>query len=165
MSVPVASTPVSSGSPAGSTSAVERAVPLFIDVAPNGVPRLTPDPAPDQPPASTPESTPAVTPAPPRPGPPLLTPAGLPWRKRPAQTDTGTGTGTGMAEPVDPPSSSQAGRGADDVRDLMASYRSGTLRGRTDAARLTDPNQPSDHPPDHPTGRLAPEPRAPATEE
>ena len=104
--------------------------------------------------------------------PPKVTPAGLPWRQRQSSpgeapprsrpsptageatggeatggeatggeatggsstaagsTDSGTGNG-------------HAARDPDQTRSLMASYRSGTLRGRTEAARLADTNPPT----------------------
>jgi signal transduction histidine kinase len=81
--------------------------------------------------------------------PPVLTPSGLPWRQRrtaertgpvrppsrvpdpprPAtETDGGNGGNRGNGTPP-------VGRGLEDMRNLMGSYRAGTLRGRSDAAR------------------------------
>jgi hypothetical protein len=116
--------------------------------------------------------------------PTILTPSGLPWRRR----DKGPAEGTvssaapspsapssssappSLSEPPSlsaassssAPSSSagplahtpaisptsvptnspigRAGRGPEEVRSIMSSYRSGTLRGRIDAARLNDTN-------------------------
>jgi signal transduction histidine kinase len=90
---------------------------------------------------------PPVEPSPPTES-PKLTPSGLPWRQRkPADVPAprpataaevivgpaGTGTpdaGTGRPN--------GGGRDPDQTRSLMASYRSGTLRGRTEAARLVE---------------------------
>jgi hypothetical protein len=94
--------------------------------------------------------------------PPILTPSGLPWRLKPPKAAPGStppgpalpppaGTGDVPGEATqrlvgDGGSSPGNGhglagasseRGPDKTRSLMASYRSGTLRGRTDAARLT----------------------------
>jgi signal transduction histidine kinase len=93
-----------------------------------------------------------------RPDAPILTPSGLPWRQR-----SGPGRGPGHPAPVTPvapahpdpgsitaDNSLTAGsagaaytRGPEDMRSRMSAFRSGTLRGRSDAARLTD----SSHPP------------------
>ena len=64
-----------------------------------------------------------------RSAPTIFTPAGLPWRPRPA--DVGR-------QPSSAPSSmtKKPGRSAEEVRAMMASYRTGTLRGRSEAARL-----------------------------
>jgi signal transduction histidine kinase len=91
--------------------------------------------------------------------PPKLTPSGLPWRQRqssPGEPPPRTRLAGGAAEATGgwatiagaPDATGQAGatdggmgnaqgtRGPDQTRSLMASYRSGTLRGRTEAARL-----------------------------
>jgi signal transduction histidine kinase len=94
--------------------------------------------------------------------PPILTPSGLPFRQRdtvpsaPAvaeaagptgQTGPGGPTGsaparpaTGSGVPTNSPIGGRTGRGPDEVRTLMSSYRSGTLRGRIDSARLAENN-------------------------
>ena len=85
-------------------------------------------PVADAPPAETPApETPAAPPEPPK-----LTPSGLPLRQRrysPEPTAAG-GPTDAPAHPASP------ARDPDATRSMMASYRSGTLRGRSDAARL-----------------------------
>jgi signal transduction histidine kinase len=89
------------------------------------------------------------TPSEPRPrrsDPPILTPAGLPLRQRnpgPAGDQPPRPAPTSVAPPpvpaTVPPTAAQigrAGRGPEEIRNIMSSYRSGTLRGRTDAAHL-----------------------------
>jgi signal transduction histidine kinase len=90
--------------------------------------------------------------------PTILTPSGLPWRQRgkglvqppstgsagapshPPATPT-TPTSTPTSAPTSLPTNSpigRASRGPEEARSIMSSYRSGTLRGRIDAARLND---------------------------
>ena len=83
-----------------------------------------------------------------RPQPTVYTPSGLPFRTResgPGGTSDGP-DGSEAADPSDPSDPTdpgqRAGRGPDQVRSLMSSYRSGTLRGRDDAARLTEGSPP-----------------------
>jgi hypothetical protein len=89
--------------------------------------------------------------------PPILTPSGLPFRQRdsvpaaPAAVDATRPAGsepigstparpTGSGVPTNSPIGGRTGRGPDEVRILMSSYRSGTLRGRIDSARLAENN-------------------------
>jgi hypothetical protein len=86
-----------------------------------------------------------VVPDPPvrRADPPVLTPSGLPFRQRepaPAGEPSRPAAGNGQAAVPGNASIGRAGRAPDDMRSIMASYRSGTLRGRLDAARLTETN-------------------------
>ncbi|HEX6872928.1 MAG TPA: nitrate- and nitrite sensing domain-containing protein [Micromonosporaceae bacterium] len=97
---------------------------------------------------TTPESTPRDA------DPPRLTPSGLPWRPRPPRSGT---PAPGVSAPVhtgSAPDATTAGatadplhsptgavptmRSAEDLRHRMTSYRSGTLRGRNDAALLAE---------------------------
>jgi len=118
-------------------------------------------------------AAPTVAPEPPR-----LTPAGLPWRQRPASPGEASPAAAGApttapstpgAPPVWTPVAAgepTAGdaiptRPPDQTRSLMSSYRSGTLRGRTEAARLTEPTEPAGETPqwaEPPTGPLNTEP-------
>ncbi|HEY7224041.1 MAG TPA: nitrate- and nitrite sensing domain-containing protein [Micromonosporaceae bacterium] len=97
---------------------------------------------------------------------PKLTPSGLPWRQRrptgePEAAVADAGFGPATAAPAsDPtmPASDGMGpthtgpRDPDVTRSMMASYRSGTLRGRSDAARLAE---------EEPTGPTPTEPPLP----
>jgi hypothetical protein len=92
----------------------------------------------------------------------VYTPAGLPWRRRdtgahprvtpgptptsdrnaPPTAGTAEGTGTNTSSHASPTGGNGAdhtGRGPEQVRTMMASYRSGTLRGRDDVARMASP--------------------------
>ncbi len=60
---------------------------------------------------------------------PILTPAGLPFRQRPPEASTS----------ASPTPSGSVERRPEDTRDMMSAYRSGTLRGRTDAAIQSGP--------------------------
>lgn len=104
---------------------------------------------------------PGDSPLPRRPMPPVLTPSGLPFRQRdpqpsepPPVPESPTRVGDEAASPrpeapsTDLPDGERPGqkdptvaaprpeRGREDVRSIMSSYRSGTLRGRVDAAQL-----------------------------
>jgi hypothetical protein len=77
-----------------------------------------------------------------------VTAAGLPWRQRSPSAEPATAAGptvtavagAGLAARTAPPTPEMAPRDPETTRSLMASYRSGTLRGRTDAARLAGSN-------------------------
>lgn len=84
-------------------------------------PTTTDDQAPDQP-APAPQAE-AET--------PRLTPSGLPFRQRRARSEPAPEPSQG-SKPV------MSSRDPDATRSLMSSYQSGTLRGRSDAARLTE---------------------------
>jgi signal transduction histidine kinase len=82
--------------------------------------------------------------------PTVLTPSGLPWRPkergngRPLPGSARSGSPLSDAESGRPGNAGdlehgRTARPPDEVRSIMASYRSGTLRGRIDAARLNDP--------------------------
>ena len=76
----------------------------------------------------------ALAPARQGPGPASLDRVGqcpVPPDRRPPTTPTSLPTNSPIG---------RAGRGPEETRSIMASYRSGTLRGRIDAARLNDPN-------------------------
>jgi signal transduction histidine kinase len=135
--------------------------PAFVAPAepPLPVPPLTAAP-PAAPPTALPNAAP-IEPAAPtrRTDPPVLTPSGLPFRQRdPAPGGATAAAASPRAEPggpaASPPSNGQgplpdnaaigrAGRAPDDMRSIMASYRSGTLRGRMDAARLVETDEDS----------------------
>jgi hypothetical protein len=72
------------------------------------------------------------------------TPAGLPWRVRqaslapPLRATAPSRPDAPAAEPDEPPA-----RGPEEIRRMMASYQTGTLRGRSEAARRTG-EQPMD---------------------
>ena len=129
---------------------------------PPTIPAPTPKPVvpPSAPsPAATPTPAAAPNPAPAPPAPTVLTPSGLPWRQRPAPesaavvvpaqslsepeaapsagSDNGWSPGGSAAAEVPTP---RPIRGLEESRNLMASYRSGTMRGRTEAARLAEKN-------------------------
>jgi signal transduction histidine kinase len=97
--------------------------------------------------------------------PTILTPSGLPWRPRERGNSqplsglplTGlplAGSENGRPGAVADPDIGRTPRPPDEIRSIMASYRSGTLRGRIDAARLNDPTldpqwtDPTPHGPD-----------------
>jgi len=151
--------------------------------------RVISRPVAEAPPAAPPASTPAATPvaeapvaeavaeAPPAeapatdapaaaPEPPKLTPSGLPLRQRrhspePAASGGQSDTPGRPAAPARDPNV---------TRSMMASYRSGTLRGRSDAARLigeqgpaaapagADPATPASRPPEPPRTQAPPPP-------
>jgi signal transduction histidine kinase len=92
------------------------------------------------------------------PRPTIMTPSGLPWRQRegaasepPPGSRYENGVNGTVVEPT-PAQIGRAGRGPEEMRNIMSSYRSGTLRGRSEAARLASDDE-------------APERTAPATPE
>ncbi|HLT10203.1 MAG TPA: nitrate- and nitrite sensing domain-containing protein, partial [Micromonosporaceae bacterium] len=122
----------------GNGRAIDRVAPVGAS-ADNGGRASAVPPGSDA--AVTPEAGPAG-----RSDPPPLTPAGLPWRQRrntAKSTSPLAGSSTpsprAPAPPEQPPQR-RATRGLEETRNLMASYRSGTLRGRSDAARLAQDN-------------------------
>jgi signal transduction histidine kinase len=107
------------------------------------------------------QRTPASTTAPPDTTPPALTPSGLPWRKKqpdrlptvpiprtavsivtapdsPAPTSSNGQTPSGQPTTED----GSTRKRAEHMRNLMSSYRTGTLRGRSEAAREIEPITP-----------------------
>jgi signal transduction histidine kinase len=65
------------------------------------------------------------------------TPAGLPWRVRQASLAPPLrSTGAARAEPPAPEADEATSRGPEEIRRMMASYQTGTLRGRTEAYQL-----------------------------
>jgi signal transduction histidine kinase len=120
--------------------------------------------APISPASPTGPISPAAPSSPPaRSGPPtrgtepiVYTPSGLPLRRRGPTPGTGpaespesaprrAGSARGNGSAVDDEPSGEVVARGEDVRSLMSSYRSGTLRGRDDASRLTENNN---HPPE-----------------
>jgi signal transduction histidine kinase len=104
--------------------------------------------------ATEPEDAPApeeITPVElPAPRPAIMTPSGLPWRQRegaasepPPGSHYANGVNGTAAEPT-PAQIGRAGRGPEEMRNIMSSYRSGTLRGRSDAARLASDDEAPD---------------------
>jgi hypothetical protein len=81
------------------------------------------------------------------------TPAGLPWRVRqaslapPLRATAPSRPDAPAAEPDEAPA-----RGPEEIRRMMASYQTGTLRGRSEAARRTE-EQPADADPEPPVER------------
>jgi signal transduction histidine kinase len=140
--------------------AVPRPSPRHAAEAAEATVAITP-----RPPEPVPEPSTSEPPAlPRRPEPTVYTPAGLPWRRRDtgahpripqapgadrnappaAGTVEGPTTNTSSrAAPTGGNGTDRTGRGPEQVRTMMASYRSGTLRGRDDAARLTPPEEES----------------------
>ncbi len=104
--------------------------------------------------------------------PPKLTPAGLPWRQRRSDPDEAAAPVAG-SQPVanSPQPSAGPARDPEATRSLMDSYRSGTLRGRTEAARITEESgRPESESPQwtestEPGGRPASQVAAPSTPE
>ena len=132
--------------------------------------RASASPAPPQTPAAA-TTTPATTTTPTTTSPATtspaatqspLTPSGLPWRKKqppiptvpiprapvPIVTDpndpapTSSNRQTTSGQPTTDDGSAPARQRAEHMRDLMSSYRTGTLRGRSEAARDTEPITP-----------------------
>jgi signal transduction histidine kinase len=66
---------------------------------------------------------------------PAVTPSGLPLRPRRSPAAESV---TGPVETSPPPGPATPARDPDATRSMMASYRSGTLRGRSDAARMAE---------------------------
>jgi signal transduction histidine kinase len=91
-------------------------------------------------------------------------PAPVPLQQRPVGAEAST-PATSNGTPTNGSTANGAGhpRAPEDVRSMMASYRSGTLRGRNEAARLTE-DEPSTSDTSDPTA-LEPEPRLPGTDE
>jgi hypothetical protein len=72
-----------------------------------------------------------------------VTPSGLPWRQRRAATAVPsaaarTADGATQVGPAPAREAAAAPRDPDTARTKLSSYRSGTLRGRSDAARLVE---------------------------
>ena len=102
-------------------------------------PASTPAPAPTSPQTGAGRVT-----ARPRGEPPVLTPAGLPWRPRPGNPSDRPTSIAGSPAPVESAlaatgESSPTAPRREPVRDKLASLRAGTVRGRDDAARLQQP--------------------------
>ena len=135
--------------------AAEAAFPDLIAGSDPVPPRPGSDPV--APPPTAAEPSPALfspSAADRRSDPPILTPSGLPWRQRPSgpgESPAGSATGAGPIGSADTAGLTdpivRAARRPDETRNVMSSHRSGTLRGRTDAARLADPNPPEWTPP------------------
>jgi signal transduction histidine kinase len=68
-----------------------------------------------------------------RPDPALITPSGLPWRRKPGDPDTAPNSSNHNGA-TSGPNQPRAG-----IREQLSSIRSGTARGRHDAASLTRP--------------------------
>jgi hypothetical protein len=127
---------------------------------PPTMPTPTPVAPPSTPtPTATPIPAPVPNPAPTQPAPTVLTPSGLPWRQRPApESASAAAPAESRTDPEPPPSAASDNgwspggsaaveaptprpiRGLEESRNLMASYRSGTMRGRSEAARLAETN-------------------------
>jgi hypothetical protein len=73
-----------------------------------------------------------------RPEPTVFTPSGLPFRSR----DGDRPDAAPVPEPNGAIDADTDGKGQREVRSMMTSYRAGTLRGRDDAARLTEGSPP-----------------------
>ena len=122
------------------------------------VPTPAPAPAPE-PPAARPEPTRGDEP-------PKFTASGLPWRQRAATDEPTTAAGgvvaAGSGASAARPTAGPQPRDPDTTRSMMDSYRSGTLRGRTDAARLAGGDAGAPTPPDGPSAPEEPTSPAPA---
>jgi signal transduction histidine kinase len=118
--VPATTAPVAGPTPPPSTTIFPGPVTTTGDGAahPLGTNGSALPPLPSRPVATTP-----VVATPVAPGPVAATPVAA--------------TGAPAAEPVEPP-----GRPLEEIRSIMSSYRSGTLRGRSDAARLVEQDGP-----------------------
>jgi signal transduction histidine kinase len=109
------------------------------DPNPTAVP--TPEPPPAWPPRTMADAT-AAAPAPPErtpdagtDEPTIYTAAGLPWRRRQASLTAPLRDESPAAEPADGDRPETPARQPEEIRRIMSSYQTGTLRGRMDADR------------------------------